>query len=263
MPINLSIRIKEMLRKIYLKIIQMLDQNVSLKLMYNKLAKICCNHGINPPLSSGYQKSESVWRNQNVGLEKDPLHFVELDEVVELMFDDVLPFLEKDSKILEIGCNAGRSLNYLYSLGYRDLTGIEIGAEAENIMKEYFPETYKSTRYIVGHAYDEIRRLPSDRFDLVFCRAVMMNISPRWNKIFKEMSRISKGFILMMEREGSYTAYPRDFEKMFKKVGQKQIVYKSYTLNEQNKRILAKKNTKNDIFNNNTLRLFVSNKYDN
>jgi SAM-dependent methyltransferase len=173
------------------------------------------------------------------------------------MFMDVLAFLGKDANILEIGCSAGRNLNYLYSKGYKNLTGIEIGIKAEAVMRECFPETYKSTQYIVGNAYEEMSKLPSSHYDLVFSHSVLVNISPKWNGIFKEMARVSKAYVLTMESEGSYTAYPRNFEKMFRRAGWKQILYKFYNLSGK-KRVLAPVYVPNDMFKNNTLRLFVS-----
>lgn len=247
-----------MLRKVYMKIIQLLEEYPFFRRMYLSLAVFCSNHGICPPLSGRAHKVEKGWREQSPGHpSRDPYFYVEHDESVDLMFMDILPFLGKEANILEIGCNTGRNLNYLFSKGYKNLTGIEIGIKAEEVMEEYFPDAYKSTKYIVGNAYEELLKLPSAYYDLVFSHSVLINIAPRWNGIFKEMARVSKAYILTMESEGSYTAYPRDFEKMFKKIGYKQILYKFYNFSGK-RRILAPTFIRNDMFKNNTLRLFVS-----
>jgi SAM-dependent methyltransferase len=246
-----------MLSNIYKMSLQLLELHPILKRMYFKLAVLCSNNGIRPPFSGKADKVEKEWREQQIGHpSRNPLFYVEHDESVDLLFLDILPFLDKEANILEIGCNAGRNLNYLYSRGFKSLTGIEIGIEAEDVMKEYFPDAYKSTKYIVGNAYEELIRLPSSHYDLVFAHSVLVNIAPRWNAIFKEMARVSKSYVLTMESEGSYLAYPRDFEKMFKKVGLKQILYKFYNLSEE-QRVLRHHFIRNEIFKNNTIRLFV------
>ena len=246
-----------MLSYIYKKSLQLINGHPLIKHMYFNLAVFCSNHGISPPLSGNADRVEKRWREQTPGdSSRDPLLYVEHDESVDLLFMEILSFLDEDANILEIGCNAGRNLNYLYSKGFKRLTGIEIGAKAEEAMKEYFPDAYKSTKYIVGNAYEELLRLPSSHYDLVFVHSVLVNIAPRWNAIFKEMARVSKSYVLTMESEGSYLAYPRDFEKMFKKVGLKQILYKFYNLSGE-RRILSPQFIRNEIFRNNTIRLFV------
>ena len=173
------------------------------------------------------------------------------------MFQDVLPLLDKNARILEIGCNAGRNLNYLYQKGYKSLTGIEIGIEAEEVMKGQFPDACKSTRYILGNAYEELVKLSSSHYDLVFSRAVLVNIAPKWNAIFREMARVSNSYILLMESEDSYLSCPRDFEKVFRKMSYRQILYKFFTLSKHNGLVLAPDFVQKGFFKAATLRLFV------
>ena len=224
---------------------------------YYRLAVSCTHLGICPPLSSRPSKVEKGWREQAPGgANWDPHLYIDHDESVDLMFMDILPFLDREARILEIGCNAGRNINYLFSKGYKYFTGIEIGVMAEQVMQEHFPEAYTHTTYIIGNAYEELLKLPSAHYDLVFAHSVLVNIAPKWNGIFAEMARVSKAYILTMESEGGITAFPRDFEKMFRKIGWRQILYKFYHL-EGNKRTLAPLFRKDDILRNNTLRLFV------
>lgn len=248
-----------MLRKFYKKFINSLEKNQYIREKYLQLAIFCSNHGVKPPFSPGYTKIERVFRNQDRNdPQRNPYLYTKYDDAIGLMFEDLLPFLEKDSNVLEIGCNAGRNLHYLFSKGYKKLTGIEIGIEAEKVMKEIFPEVYKVTTFIVGNAYEELCKLPSSHYDLVFCHGVLVNIAPKWNGIFKEIARVSKSYVLTLESEGSYKAYPRNFEKMFKRVNYKQILYKLYrSYKGENKRILAPDFTGYDKMFNNTIRLFV------
>ena len=251
-----------MLKIFYKKIIKLFDEHLFithpyLKEKYLQFAIFCSNHGICPPLSSRPDNAERGWRQQSSNdPHRNPYSYIEYDESIALMFQDIIPFLDKNANILEIGCNAGRNLHYLYSKGYKRLTGIEIGIEPEEVMKKTFPDAYNVATYIVGNAYEEILKLPSSHYDLVFCHSVLVNIAPKWNSIFKEIARVSKSYILIMESEGSYRSYPRNFEKMFRKANYKQILYKLYRLSEK-KRILASDFSRHDKFHNNTIRLFV------
>jgi hypothetical protein len=134
------------------------------------------------------------------------------------------------------------------------LTGIEIGREAVDVMKANFPEMYHDSIIIIGDATDEINKLSSNGFDLVFCHSVLVNIPPRCNHIFKEMARVSNKFILTLENEGSCSAYPRNFNKMFEKHGFKMIVKKIFT--GACSSLPVPFETKH-IYENNTIRLFV------
>jgi len=187
-----------LLKQVHSKISELVKEHALLERMYINVAIFCSNHGINPPLSGNPKKKKKEWREQFPGSDdRDPCSYIEHDEQVDLLFMDILPFLDKEANILEIGCSAGRHLDYLHSKGFRRLTGIEIGANAEKVMKTYFPDAYKSTRYIKGNAYEELVKLPSSSYDLVFTRGVLINIAPKWNGIFREMARVAKSFILI------------------------------------------------------------------
>lgn len=225
------------------------------KHLYYRLAVFLSTRGIAPPLAPSASSVKDRWRRQGQdGAADNPATYTMEDRTVPELFRDVLPHLHKDSNILEIGCNVGRSLNYLYKNGFRNLTGVEIGSEAVELMKTAFPETYRSSRIIVGDASDAVKRFKDGEFDLVFCHSVLVNIHPRYNYIFREMTRISRRFVLILENEGSYTAYPRDFNRLFEKEGLKMVAF----------RVLAGADATlpvpfedRHIYVNNTIRLFV------
>ncbi len=246
--------------KLQRKMLGLLDSNIGMKKKYLQLAVFLSNHGIRPPLSETLKATEKAWIEQNDDCpSRNPYLYLQADNSIALQFQDVLTRIDKHANILEVGCNAGRILNYLNSKGYNSLTGIEIGSKAEKVMQEHFPEAYSVTTFITGHAYDELKRLPTSYYDLVYCKGVLVNIAPKYNSIFKEMARVSKSYILIAENEGSYNAYPRDFEKMFKKAGYKQILHRFYARRASDKRevIFPSFCTTHDIFKNLSVRVFV------
>lgn len=194
--------------------------SVPLSLAYLRLARAMATAGINPPLSGRSEDQEFRWQNQGKpGFADSPDTYLEGGDKGDQIFSEVLPLLSEDARILEIGCNAGRSLDYLYRQGYRDLWGIEIGEKAVERFCEVFPETRSSTNLICGNAVDEIRHLPDNHFDFVFTRGVLVNIHPKHNSLFADMCRICRGHILTVENEGSWTAWPRDFVRMYEPHG--------------------------------------------
>lgn len=48
-------------------------------------------------------------------------------------------YAKPNSIILEVGCNVGRNLNYLFLAGFRRLSGIEISEKAVQLLKESYP----------------------------------------------------------------------------------------------------------------------------
>lgn len=73
------------------------------------------------------------------------------------------------------------------------------------------------------------------------------------------MGRVSKSYILTFESENSYLAYPRDFEKMFKRIGYTQILYKFYNISPQKQVILPSCISKYTLSKAATLRIFAPN----
>lgn len=249
---------RDLLSPVYKKFYNTVFSNKKFKYIYLKLATFLATYGISPFLSPSAVSTKEGWQNQGVGDALiTPKTYIKEDNSIPELFKEVLPYLDKNGHILEIGCNVGRSLNYLYTQGYRNLTGIEIGPKAVELMKATFHDMYNNSKILIGDAPSVIKGLNTGEYDLVFCHSVLVNIHPKYNYIFKEMARVSKKFILILENEGSYTAYPRDFKKMFEKQRYKMIVSKIFSGACST---LAVPFEEKHIYKNNTIRLFVKDK---
>ena len=232
--------------------------NPRLYLRYLRLAILLSNYGITPPLTMQAEEQEARWRNQ--GTAESDIHtenYTIYNDSIEKLFQDVLPLLTPGSRILEIGCNAGRSLNYLFNKGFRGLTGIEIGSHALELFEKTFPETFKSTNIIAGNAVEEIKKLETNFYDLVFTHSVLVTIPAKHNHIFREMCRVCRGFILTLESEGHLRAFPRNFKRMFKKNGFIQVAYRWLVWNQDEKLTFPHPVKDEDVLKNNTIRLFA------
>jgi len=141
---------------------------------------------------------------------------------------------DKTLPVLEIGCNAGRNLNYLFESGFTNLYGIEINPTAIKILKEKFPEMGSKTKFFIGALEDEIEKITNNQIYLTFTMGVFQHIHPESNWVFKEISRITSNYIITFENESLYTIggnFPRDYGKIFTELGWKLISTSIYVHN--------------------------------
>ena len=170
----------------------------------------------------GKKELHNYWSNPDDGNEPEGY----LDNKVttlrsEYLHKIVSEHFTSDIKILELGSNVGRNLNFLHKNGYRDLTGVEINLDAIKLMATYYPKCFEDSKIRYGAIENLIKRFATDEFDLVFTVAVLEHIHPESEWIFKEMQRISKS-ILVIEDEWSWSTRhcPRNYNRVFKDMNQ-------------------------------------------
>ena len=98
--------------------------------------------------------------------------------------------LDRDIRILEVGCNIGMQLQLLQDMGFRNLTGIEL--------QRYAIDSARSRLSGIDVIQGSALELPfrDGWFDLVYTSGVLIHISPRdLPTVMKEMARCSKRYI--------------------------------------------------------------------
>jgi len=103
---------------------------------------------------------------------------------------EFLAGLDRDIKILEVGCNIGQQLRHLQLMGFRNLFGIEIQRDAVERAKI----STKDINILSGSAFD----IPfkDNWFDLVFTSGVLIHIHPKdLNTALNEINRCTKQYI--------------------------------------------------------------------
>ena len=103
---------------------------------------------------------------------------------------EFLEKLDKETKILEVGCNVGSILQGLQNLGFKHLYGIELQDYAVEMSKNYCSHI----NIIQGSAFD----IPfkDNYFDLVYTSGVLIHISPDDIKqAMQEIYRCSNRYI--------------------------------------------------------------------
>lgn len=187
--------------------------------------------GLAPPFKKDHRK---YWQTRTIGDDHGPEKYLNEDNSTYVLLEDLLKVLDSDASFLEIGCNAGRNLNYLLQKGYKDLAGIEINeVSVKETLKEHFPELYNQGKFYIGNAANEIKKIDDERYQVVFSIAVLEHIPPEDIRLFDDMVRVSSKYIAVITGENS-KVYPYDFEKLFEGLGCKTISFKLFYGNNHN-----------------------------
>jgi SAM-dependent methyltransferase len=208
------------------KIVIKLRKSHTVNKIEYRLSRLLASFGVNPPWK--ITDSRKYWLSRTMGDEHGPEKYLQEDNATYVLFEDLLRVVGKNTSFLEIGCNAGRNLNFLYNLGYRNLTGIEINELSINkTLKEHFPDLYKVGRFYIGNAADEIKKIPDDSYDVTFSISVLEHIPPEDKSLFFDMARVTRGYIAIITGVNSMQ-YPYNYDKMFEKFGYKKVLFRLF-----------------------------------
>ena len=106
--------------------------------------------------------SREYWNNESAG------QFDEIDPASKAMLDELLSISkEKDTSFLDLGCNQGRHLNYLYEKDYRYLTGVDFSSLAIDKMQKQYPEMYKTSK-VINASFQEYLTSDPEEVDIVY-----------------------------------------------------------------------------------------------
>jgi pseudaminic acid biosynthesis-associated methylase len=118
------------------------------------------------------------------------------------MNQEFVGFLDRESRILEVGCNIGNQLLGLQRMSFENLYGIELQAYAVEKAKS----TTKNINIIQGSAFDIPFR--NGYFDLVYTAGVLIHIAPTdLHQVMAEMVRCTKRYIWGFEY---YSSEPKE-----------------------------------------------------
>jgi SAM-dependent methyltransferase len=129
------------------------------------------------------------------------------------------------ARILEVGCNAGRNLHYLYTNGFTNLTAIEISEYAVRLLRASFPDSAGRATILNRPLEEAVRTLRDGQFDLVFSMAVLEHIHTESEWTFAELARVTGKHLLTIEDEGceSWRHFPRRYDRVFEPLGLRQV----------------------------------------
>ena len=169
------------------------------------------------------EELQEYWKNPDT--DNNPLDYLDNGITIprsDYLYKVISKYFGINAKILELGNNVGRNLDYLFEKGYTSLSGIEINKTAIAIMSEAYPECYQSIKVISGSIEDNIKSFKDKEFDLVFTMAVLEHIPQESEWVFNEMVRISKNILTIEdEKTSSWRHLPRNYKKVFSQLEQK------------------------------------------
>jgi 2-polyprenyl-3-methyl-5-hydroxy-6-metoxy-1,4-benzoquinol methylase len=107
---------------------------------------------------------------------------------------ELMPILDTDSKVLDLGCGYGRALSYLYEKGFKNLIGVDVSEQlirrAKNICPSavYYAQNFKDISL-------------KEKFDLILLMAVIEYIQSdrAQDEFFEKVESLlnDKGYILL------------------------------------------------------------------
>ncbi|MGQ0553991.1 MAG: class I SAM-dependent methyltransferase [Planctomycetota bacterium] len=169
------------------------------------------------------EKLHAFWRNPDG--ENQPEGYLGAGPGRTKFLLSIVPrYLDKQSTILEVGCNAGRNLKGLHEAGYTRLSAIEINPAAVALFKQSLPQVAKTTTIHNAPVEEVIKTFKPRSFDGIYTMAVLEHIHPDSDWIFAEMARVVNKALITIEdeRNRAFANIPRNYQQVFEKHGLKQ-----------------------------------------
>ncbi|MFW5911669.1 MAG: class I SAM-dependent methyltransferase [Halolamina sp.] len=120
-------------------------------------------------------------------------------------------FLDREARVLEIGCSSGRHLAHLHDGGFEDLHGIEINADAIDVLRETYPDLAVDAEFHVGDAGEILPEFDDGAFDAVYTVETLQHIHPEEaDAVFDEVARVTDDLLITVENESARGAGARE-----------------------------------------------------
>ncbi|EMA16083.1 MULTISPECIES: class I SAM-dependent methyltransferase [Haloarcula] len=124
------------------------------------------------------------------------------DETSELVQSILAEHVEQDAAILEVGCSSGRHLAALSDAGYSDLTGVDINADALDVLAETYPDLAATGSFHAMAIEEFVTDVADDAYDVVFSVETLQHLHPDVDWAFEELARIVDDLLITVENEG-------------------------------------------------------------
>lgn len=125
--------------------------------------------------------------------------------------------------VMDMGCNSGANLNFLYQAGYRALHGVDASGAALRLFATSFPDAYQcaDVRHDLFQRY--LQRCPDGMVDVIHSNGATLELVHPSFPIVAEMCRVARRAVYVDIQERGH-AYPRDYIAQFSRHGF-QLVY--------------------------------------
>ncbi|WP_440991978.1 class I SAM-dependent methyltransferase [Haloarchaeobius baliensis] len=123
------------------------------------------------------------------------------DEASELLVSTLTERVGTDASVLELGCSSGRHLAALEAAGFSDLTGVDVNAEAIDVLVDTFEELAATGTFQVAAIEEFLPELPNGAFDAVFTVETLQHVHPDEAWVFAEIARVTGSLLVVVENE--------------------------------------------------------------
>lgn len=152
------------------------------------------------------------WRNAEC---QNPLDYISMTDRAQVTCQLVNRYIDKDSRIVDVGCNIGRVANHLRIEGYLNIYGFDVMVEAAKLRDSVFPDLSREN-FITADFWDWAEH--ESKFDVaVVVSAVLELIHPCINpfEVFrkKEIKHIVATICEDLHR------YPRFYKRLAGRCG--------------------------------------------
>jgi SAM-dependent methyltransferase len=160
-----------------------------------------------------------TWMEGDTGRYRDPNSFVKLRQGIDDFFINYFSKnISMENSVLDLGCNSGRHLNELHSIGYKNLSGVDVMKSALETFQTLFPQTYRDTKLKVDFFQRFLDQAQDDSFDTIYTIGATIELVHPSYDIVKKMCRVAKINIILLIQPDRHN-YPRFYEYEFRRNG--------------------------------------------
>lgn len=125
--------------------------------------------------------------------------------------------------VMDMGCNSGTNLNFLYQAGYRRLYGVDASGAALEHFARIFPQTFETAdvRHDLFQRY--LQSCSDGTVDVIHSNGATLELVHPSFPVVGEMCRVARRAVYVDIQERGH-AYPRDYIAQFERNGF-QLVY--------------------------------------
>lgn len=164
-------------------------------------------------------RNAQPWSVTTFGGKLGPDKFLNMDEHSILLMNEVIRRTDNtNEKILDLGCNMGRHLNFLYKKNFNNLIGVDISKNAYENFEKYFPDTKKNTSYHVKTFEEFLIHAGDNEYDIIYSHGATVEEVPATFPLIKNLTRVTKKYIILLISEKGHSAQ-RFWEVEFKRNG--------------------------------------------
>lgn len=158
----------------------------------------------------------SGWATSEIGGHWSPTHY--LRENPTRPAQRVIDTLPRTETLMEIGCNSGCDLNFVYQAGFRNIKAVDVSGQALVTFQKLFPEAWANAE--VSHDLFQRYLLvqPSKSVDTIYSNGAAIELVHPSFPIVREMCRIARNGVIL-ELNPRTTGYPRDYAGQFHQRG--------------------------------------------